>query len=138
MPSERLAEAKARIIAEPESIAQTLSELATVPPEPRLARNVELIDRLFASDRLEEILAALEADPTDWAAKELKTLRAKSPLTCKVALRQIAQAKQLSDFAEEMAIEYRLACRMIMEPDFAEGVRAVLIDKDNAAALEPG
>src|SRR5690606_28211767 len=52
LPSESLAEAKARIIAEPESIAKTLSELSTVPPEPRLARNVELIDRLFASDTL--------------------------------------------------------------------------------------
>ena len=45
--------------------------------------------------------------------------------------------KHASDFADEMRMEYRLASRMIMEPDFAEGVRAVLIDKDNAAALEP-
>jgi enoyl-CoA hydratase len=135
--SESLAEAKARIIADPANIAQTLGELGIAAPEPRLARNVELIDRLFASDRLEEILAALEADPTDWAAKELKTLRAKSPLTCKVSLRQIADAKRLSDFAEEMTIEYRLACRIIMEPDFAEGVRAVLIDKDNAPCWNP-
>src|SRR5690606_11920762 len=126
-----------RISAEPGRIEAVLDDLSEAPPEPRLARNRERIDRLFASDRLENILAALEADPSDWAAKELRTLRAKSPLTMKVALRLIAQAKGMADFAEEMRIEYRLASRIIMEPDFAEGVRAVLVDKDNAPRWKP-
>jgi enoyl-CoA hydratase len=137
LSSESLAEAKARMIAEPANIAETLRALEVASPEPRLARNVERIDRLFASDSLEEILAALKADPSDWAAKELATLHAKSPLTCKVALRQIAGAKRIADFTEEMRIEYRLACRIILEPDFAEGVRALLIDKDNAPRWNP-
>ena len=114
-----------------------LEELSAEPPEPRLSRNAEKIDRLFASDTFEDILAALESDPSEWAAKELATLRRQSPLTCKVALREIAQAKQLTYFAEEMKVEYRLACRVIMEPDFAEGVRAVLVDKDNSPRWNP-
>jgi len=137
LPSAALAEAKALIIADPQAIGTTLDELAVSPPEPRLARNIEKIDRLFASDRLEEIFAALAADPSDWAAKELDTLRSKSPLTMKVALRQIAGAEDLDDFAEEMRIEYRLASRVIIEPDFAEGVRAVLVDKNNAPHWNP-
>jgi len=137
LPSEALAEAKARIAADPATIEAVLGELSTEPPEPRLAANIEQIDRLFASDRLEDIFAALENDPSDWAAKELATLRAKSPLTLKVALRQIAGAKQVGTFAEEMRIEYRLASRIILEPDFAEGVRAVLVDKDNAPRWNP-
>ena len=137
LPSGKLAEAKARIIADPAQVGTVLDEFSVPAPEPRLARNAEKIGRLFASDRLENILAVLEADPSDWAAKELKTLRAKSPLTCKVALRQLARAAGLSDFADEMRIEYRLAARIIMEPDFAEGVRAVLIDKDNAPRWNP-
>jgi len=137
VPSAVLRDAKARIIHDPASIAAILDEFSVTPPEPRLARNAEKIDQLFASDRLEDIFAALEADPSDWAAKELKTLRSKSPLTMKVALRQIAHARHLTDFAEEMRIEYRLASRIIMEPDFAEGVRAVLVDKDNAPRWNP-
>jgi enoyl-CoA hydratase len=137
IPSERLESVKERIAADPVSIETLLDEFSETPPEPRLPRNIEKIDRLFASDRLEDIFAALEADPSDWAAKELKTLRAKSPLTMKVALRQIAQARSVADFAEEMTIEYRLAWRMIAEPDFAEGVRAVLVDKDNAPHWNP-
>jgi enoyl-CoA hydratase len=137
IPSDRLNQTKIDIWQRPQDIESLLDSASATPAEPRLARNVEKIDRLFASDRLEDILAALEADPSDWAAKELKTLRSKSPLTMKVALRQIAQAKHITDFAEEMRIEYRLASRIIMEPDFAEGVRAVLIDKDNAPRWNP-
>lgn len=137
LPSAALPEAKVRIARAPGDTAAILDELAVAPPEARLTRNAEKIDRFFASDILEDILATLEADDSKWARKELATLRAKSPLTMKVALRQIAQAKALTDFAEEMRIEYRLASRIIMEPDFAEGVRAVLIDKDNTPHWKP-
>ena len=137
LPTAALPQAKARIAADPSAIEEVLAELSIDPPEPRLARNVDKIARLFASARLEDIFATLAADPSEWAAKELRTLRAKSPLTMKVALREIAQAKRLADFAEEMRIEYRLASRVIMEPDFAEGVRAVLVDKDNAPRWNP-
>jgi enoyl-CoA hydratase len=137
LPSGRLPEAKARIVAEPANIEPILGQLATEPPRARLAGNAERIDRLFASDRLEEILAALAADPSDWAAKELKAVAAKCPTTAKVALRQFAESTGKADFAEEMVLEYRLAARMIMRPDFAEGVRAVLVDKDNAPQWNP-
>jgi len=135
LPANALAEAKARIVADPSAIEAILAELAADPPPARLAANAERIERLFASDRLEAILAALAADPSDWAAKELKAVAAKCPTTSKVALRQFGTRR--ATFAEEMALEYRLAARMMMRPDFAEGVRAVLVDKDNAPRWDP-
>jgi enoyl-CoA hydratase len=135
LPSERLAEAKARIVAEPDLIETILTELSPDPPPARLTGNAERIAQLFASDRLEDVLAALAADPSDWAAKELKAVAAKCPTTSKVALRLLASRR--GDFAEEMALEYCLAARMIMRPDFAEGVRAVLVDKDNTPCWDP-
>jgi enoyl-CoA hydratase len=137
LPSERLAEAKARIVDAPGDIAAILGDLSATPPDARLAGNADRIDRLFASDRLEDIVAALEADPSDWAAKELKAVTAKCPATAKVALRQFAEGARLNDFADEMRNEYRLASRMMLRPDFVEGVRAVLIDKDNAPRWDP-
>jgi enoyl-CoA hydratase len=137
LPSERLAEAKARIVEAPGEIAAILGDLSATPPDARLAGNSDKIARLFASDSLEDIVAALEADPSDWAAKELKAVTAKCPATAKVALRQFAEGARLTDFADEMRSEYRLASRMMLRPDFAEGVRAVLIDKDNAPRWDP-
>lgn len=137
LASEKLAEAKARIVADPNRIAGILSELSQSPPEARVAGNADKVARHFASDRYEDILASLEADDSDWAAKELATLRTKSPQTCKVALRQLATSSGLDDFADNMTMEYRIASRVLTRPDFAEGVRAVIVDKTNDPAWNP-
>jgi enoyl-CoA hydratase len=128
LPSEALPEAKRRIAAG-EEIGAVLASLSVEPPSPRIAGNAALIAKHFASDRFEDILTSLEADNADWAAKELATLRAKSPQACKVSLRQLAESAKLDDFAANMAMEYRIGSRVLTLPDFAEGVRAVLVDK---------
>ena len=69
--------------------------------------------------------------------KELATLRTKSPQTCKVALRQLATSAGLDDFADNMRMEYRIGSRVLIRPDFAEGVRAVIVDKDNDPKWNP-
>jgi enoyl-CoA hydratase len=137
LPSDKLAEAKARIADHPDRIAGILSELAVTPPTARIEANAERIAHHFRSDRLEDILASLEADDSEWAMKELATLHTKSPQTCKVALRQLAEAAQLTDFADEMRMEYRIASRVLTRPDFAEGVRAVIVDKTNDPKWNP-
>ncbi|MEN9926856.1 MAG: hypothetical protein RL268_2982, partial [Pseudomonadota bacterium] len=74
---------------------------------------------------------------SEWAAKELATLRTKSPQTCKVALRQLHESLACADFAANMAMEYRIGSRVLTLPDFAEGVRAVIVDKDNSPQWNP-
>ena len=137
LPAAALPDARTRIAAEPERIAEILRELSSVPPAPRIVGNAESIDRLFAADRLEDIVSALDADGGEWAAKELAAIRPKSPLSSKVALRQLVEGRAMTDFAEIMAMEYRVASRLIMRPDFAEGVRALIVDKDNSPVWNP-
>jgi enoyl-CoA hydratase len=137
LPTEKLAEAKARITEHPDRISGILSELSVSPPEARIEANFDAIKKHFASDRYEDILASLEADDSEWAAKELATLRTKSPQTCKVALRQLAESEKLDSFADNMRMEYRIASRVLTRPDFSEGVRAVIVDKTNDPQWDP-
>ena len=136
LSSGQLAEAKERI-AHGHEPGGVLSALAEHPPEARIEHNAAQIARHFASDRLEDIIASLDGDDSEWAAKELATLRTKSPQACKVALRQLHDSLECADFAENMVMEHRIAARVINLPDFAEGVRAVIVDKDNAPKWDP-
>lgn len=128
---------KAAIIANPKGIDAALrSAVSPVPEAPILDRRGD-IDRLFASDRYEDILAALAADGGEWALATLKTLETKSPQTCKVVLRLLTEAGKLNDFADELKMEYAVGSHVIARPDFVEGVRAVIIEKDNAPRWNP-
>jgi enoyl-CoA hydratase len=137
LPSEALPEAKARIAEDPERIEGILGQLAVTPPASKIVEQIPQINRLFASDVYEDILVALDGDSSDWAQKELATLSTKSPQTCKVALRQLSESTRMTDFADNMRMEYRIAHRVITRHDFIEGVRAVIIDKDNAPKWDP-
>ena len=138
LTSNALAEAKSRIATEDvDRIDGILGTLSVTPPDSKIVETLFQINRHFASDKLEDILASLEGDESEWAMKELATLRTKSPQTCKVALRQLAESSKLTDFADNMAMEYRIASRVLVRPDFAEGVRAVIVDKDNSPKWDP-
>ncbi|MFK4872452.1 enoyl-CoA hydratase/isomerase family protein [Novosphingobium sp. ZW T3_23] len=136
LPSDALPEAKRRIAAGHE-IGGVLGALSVKSPEPKIAAHAAQIRKHFAFDTLEQILASLESEDSEWAAKELATLRTKSPQACKVALRQLATSLTLDTFAQNMAMEYRIGSRVLVLPDFAEGVRAVIVDKDHAPQWNP-
>jgi enoyl-CoA hydratase len=119
-----------------ESGLEALAESAGAPKE-LTPENVERINRIFALGSVEEIFTALESDPSEWAKAQLATLRTKSPQTLKVTFRQLREGAAMASFADEMRQEYRIASRVCALHDFQEGVRAVVIDKDNKPAWSP-
>src|SRR4029453_17838377 len=100
-------------------------------------QNLPTISRLFASDRLQQGIAALDAEESEWAKSELATLSTKSPLSCKVSLRLLAEGANRASFTDEMRAEYALAGRIVRTHDFREGVRALLIDKTGDPQWDP-
>ena len=126
-----------RIATTPQRVQGPIGAFTAPAPEAEIEQNLPLITKLFASDRLEDILTALEADESDWAQKELNTLRTKSPLSCKVSLRLLAEGAKRASFADEMKAEYALAGRVVRTHDFREGVRALLIDKTGEPQWDP-
>ncbi len=137
LPSENLAEAKERIATNPDRISGILGDLSVTPPEAKIIEHIDRINRHFASDRYEDILEALESAESDWALQVRDTLGTKSLQTCKVALRQLKEGAEMPDFASQMRQEYRIGARVVQMHDFLEGVRAVIIDKDNAPQWNP-
>lgn len=110
-----------------------LVEPATTAP---LAANRATIDKCFSGNSVEEILSRLDADGSEWAAQTAATLRTKSPTSLKITFRQIREGRKLS-FDECMRIEFRMVNRIIAGHDFYEGVRAAIIEKDNAPKWQP-
>lgn len=137
MPSEKTEAFKAALLAHPGSVAAALAAFVEDPGHARTAAHRADIDRLFGEGDVEAILANLEVEPGDWAAEQLATLKTKSPQTLKVAFRQLRTGAALDDFAANMAMEYRIGSRVVRLHDFLEGVRAVIIDKDNAPQWDP-
>ncbi len=137
IPNVSLEELVERIVTAPDRLQGSLGNAAETPPDGKIAGNLALINRLFASGSLEGVLAALEADESEWSEKELLTLRTKSPLSCKVSLRLLAEGATRETFADEMRAEYALAGRVVQTHDFKEGVNALLIEKHNDPKWDP-
>jgi enoyl-CoA hydratase len=137
VPQAQVEAFKAGVIADPAAVETLLTEYEGDAGRPTLAQHQDEIDRIFGLDSVDAIVAALEAAGTDWARDQLKVLATKSPQTMKVAFRQLRLGGAAKTFAENMAMEYRVGARVVQRHDFIEGVRAVIIDKDNAPKWSP-
>ncbi len=119
------------------SVDALLAAFAEPKGQGPLAPHIAAIDRLFVGERIEDILERLDREQDGgWAAAAAKTIRAKSPLSVKLALAQVRRGKDWS-FEECMRAEFRIVSRVVYGHDFYEGVRAVIVDKDNAPRWSP-
>jgi enoyl-CoA hydratase len=134
----KLAELKQALL-EAADIERIVSRFASnlEPFKELTLENRALINRIFSLDSVEAIILALEADGSDWSKAQLATLATKSPQTLKVSFRQLREGARMASFADEMRQEYRIAARVSQRHDFLEGVRALIIDKDNAPKWDP-
>ena len=123
-----------RPIGEVETI---LAGMSDVPDDGTIMSRRKEIDRLFASDRLEEVLAALEADDGEFARATLVTLATRSPQAMKVSLKLLLDGAAMPTFEDEMRQEYAVGAHVVQRHDFLEGVRAVIVDKDNTPRWNP-
>ena len=135
--SAELPDLVARILADPGDLQAALATSGAGPGPPGLALHTEAVDRLFAGESVAAILQALDADAGEWATAQAALLRRMSPQALAVTFRQFQLGAQAQSFAEEMAREYDLAGNVVMQPDIVEGVRALLVDKDNAPRWSP-
>ncbi|WP_231954995.1 enoyl-CoA hydratase/isomerase family protein [Occultella aeris] len=102
----------------------------TAPAAPSTAER-GWIDRCYAGNDAAAILEALRRAPESAARVAGDLLAARSPLSVVVTLAAIRRAAELGSVTEVLAQDLRVATALIAAPDFVEGVRAALVDKDH-------
>lgn len=123
-------------LCETDDVEGTLKAHAGDPGPPGLLEHREAIDRCFAGASVGKILTALEAEASEWADRLAATIRSKSPTSTRITYRQIRDGAAL-DFEDCMRLEYRLVNRIFTGHDFFEGIRAVVVDKDQSPRWRP-
>nr|AIU93555.1 hypothetical protein LRS1606.121 [Rhodococcus sp. NS1] len=99
--------------------------------QPQLAEHRQAIDWCFGAPTLSEISSRLAADDSPWAQETLNTLAKASPQSLEVTFAAISAGRQQS-LERCLEMELRIALHLVQTPDFIEGVRAGLVDKDRA------
>jgi enoyl-CoA hydratase/carnithine racemase len=118
-----------------DGVAAVAVHATTLPPF-ALAPQRAAIDRCFGADTVVDILARLEAEGTEWARETLATLRSMSPSSVLWSFAVMRRGARLS-LADCLAMELKLTRHVTAHPDFAEGVRAMVVDKDRTPRWQP-
>jgi enoyl-CoA hydratase len=142
VPSGRLAALRETLVnlragVNAEDVKAAIDRFATGETAGPVAATQSQIDRWFAHDRMEDIVAALQRDASELAQSTLKTLNEKSPRGMVVALKLLRLARGSSSLEECLVREYRAALEVFASDDFREGVRAAVIDKDRNPRWSP-
>ncbi|MDR3528815.1 MAG: enoyl-CoA hydratase/isomerase family protein [Rhizomicrobium sp.] len=119
--------------------ADVLTEMARdLLPSAPISDRREEIDAIFKSSSVGDILAMLDQDEIDdeWSSETAALMRRRSPTSLNLTYNEIRSGKTLS-FEDCMRMEFRMATRILQGKDFYEGVRSVIVDKDNAPKWSP-
>ncbi|KTC81322.1 enoyl-CoA hydratase/isomerase family protein [Legionella brunensis] len=119
-----------------EEVDACLNQFAMPKEKAAIHSQQAAISRCFSFSTVEEIFTALQEQGDEWAVTILNSLRHKAPLSLKVTLAQIQKAKTMS-MAECISMDYCIVNQFMREPDFYEGIRALLVDKDKSPHWQP-
>ncbi|HMR31210.1 MAG TPA: enoyl-CoA hydratase/isomerase family protein [Geminicoccaceae bacterium] len=128
VPRDRLA-ALEELLAGGEPVDAALDSLRRDPPPGTLPGLRQAVEQAFDAPTLAEIERRL--GESEWGRERLAELARRSPLALAVTFAQLRRGAGMADLAEALRLEYRMVHRFLAGRDFAEGVRALLVDKDN-------
>jgi len=145
VPSSKLDELVAALAQDAGNVNATIASFSASPSanpsansgDSKLHSHLTQINDIFAGDTVEDILLALEQEGSEWAITWHGRLLKKSPTSMKVTFRQMRAGREMADFRDNMKMEFRIVSHIMKGHDFFEGVRAILLDKDNNPRWQP-
>lgn len=112
------------------SIEAIVGRFATTPEPGPLQTHRNEIDWILAADDIETIFLRLRNADAEFLASVEASLRAKSPLSLKLTLRLLRLGRASQNLEVCLDREFAADHRILLSPDFYEGIRAAVIDKD--------
>ncbi len=134
VPHDKLPEFKDSILSD--GIDAALASHVTEPPASNLMAQRDWIDDCYASETVEEIVAALRGHGTA-AGDAADLIMTRSPISLSVALEAVRRAVELDTLEDVLRQEYRTSCGSLNSHDLVEGIRAQVIDKDRKPKWSP-
>ncbi|QRM57511.1 enoyl-CoA hydratase/isomerase family protein [Sinorhizobium sp. BG8] len=119
------------------AISDAILRFCETPQPGALEPKQAEIDRLFHFTSVEEILEALERVQSPFAEKVMGVLRTKSPLSLAVTMRLLRLGRESRTLEACLQREFAATTAVLRSPDFYEGVRAAIIDKDRNPQWQP-
>jgi enoyl-CoA hydratase len=101
-------------------------------PDSKIATQQAEIDMLFGGESLRDIVNLLQVTDSDLAKSALKAMDVNSPFSMSCAVELIHRSRAKDTIEGALDLEYRFTARSMEQGDFLEGIRALIIDKDNA------
>ena len=136
--SAKLDELKAALCAaRAADVKGVIAQFAEAPPHSNLAGHADEINRMFSEPTVPAIVDALAHEDSEWATKTRAALLARSPKAMAATLAAIRGARKLGSLEEALNVELRLCIHLFEDGEFAEGVRALLVDKDKSPRWTP-
>lgn len=118
------------------SVSEMIAKFDVPPASSPIKAEQTNIDECFSGTDVEAIFAALSSTDSPLCVEALSAIQKKSPTSLVITLQALYNGKQL-DFDACMQQEYRLVSRFLLGHDFVEGIRAVIIDKDQSPKWKP-
>lgn len=124
-----------------DTIDSVIADFQTDPGVPGLSANRAAIDYIFGTEKAEDMvmraadMARIKGDAFADNIHSLLTTRC--PTSIKVFTHLLNLSDTIADVDAALDLDFKLALKMMRRPDFVEGVRAVLVDKDNAPTWSP-
>jgi len=126
-------------LCEAQTVDELLNPMHEDPGESELQQIQPMLDRIFSADSLEAIVEGLLSETgemADWCRACADEIAKKSPISLKVAFRQVREGAQM-DLEQALRLDYRIARRFMTQDQLFEGIRAAIIDKDQTPHWAP-